>query len=463
MKRIIAMIAALAMILCLAGCNKDKDKDNNKNNNSLPVDANEVVLKSDNFSFDIAEATYIFQRYFIDFYNENYQYITYYGINIEKSFKEQEYTKDVTWFEYFAEQAETYMNELLVFCEAAKASGKELDEHDKAEIDEIIKEFDDEAEGNGYKSVNELVSEMYGDIVTIDDVRSFIEKEKLAFKHYNEMVESYTFTEAEEDAYLSENPDEFYCVDYVYYIFEENEDRDAKYNAQELKETTDSDAFYAYIENYESNVLKLAEDKRTGAKESKYALKEGEVGKWAFGAEIGDKYVDENSKDGIYTVYMLISKPALQEYNVRDIRYICLTKDTYQTNEKTKAKAEKILAEWEETAKTAEDFGKLAEKYSEDEDSSGNGGLYKNVDKSNSILSDEGMKWLFEDGQVGDVTLLKGDGIYYILYIENIGKPQWRIAADNAMGEARYAEDSEKMVDAYKVEIFSDVMNKIDK
>ncbi|MBR4071709.1 MAG: peptidylprolyl isomerase [Clostridia bacterium] len=462
MKRIIAMIAALAMVLCLAGCNKDGDKDNN-NENSLPVNATQVALQSENFSFDLGEATYIFQRYFIDFYNENYQYISYYGIDIEKSLKEQDYTKDVTWFEYFADQAETYMNELLVFCEAAKAEGMTLGEEDNAEIDAIIKEFEDEAEGNGYKSVNALVSEMYGDIVTIDDVRSFVEKEKLAFKYYNALVEGYTFTEEEEDAYLSENPDEFYYVDYVYYIFDEDNDRDAKYNAQELKETADSDAFYAYIEDYEVNVRKLDEEKRVGAKESKYVIKDGEVGAWAFSAEIGDKYVDENGKDGIYTVYMLLSKPAIQEYNVRDIRYICLTKETYQTNEKTKAKAEKILAEWDETEKTSEDFGKLAEVYSEDENSKANGGLYQNVDMSNSILSDEGMKWLFEEGQVGDVKLLKGEGIYYILYIDNIGKAQWRVTADNAMGEKLYAEDSEKMVEAHKVEVFDKVLKKIDK
>ncbi|MBO5195945.1 MAG: peptidylprolyl isomerase [Clostridia bacterium] len=459
MKRIIAMIAAVAMLLCLAGCKNDADK----NNDGEKVNVEEKVLQSENFSFDLGEATYLFERYFIDFYNNNAQYISFYGIDIEKSLKEQEYTKDVTWFDYFAEQAETYMNELLVFCEAAKASGKELDENDVAEIDSIIKEFEDEAEGNGYKSVNELVSEMYGDIVTIDDVRSFIEKEKLAFKHYNAIVESYTFTEEEENTYLSENPDEFYCVDYVYYIFDEDDDRDAKYNAKELKDTADSDAFYAYIENYETEVLKLDEEEKVGSKESKYVLKDGEVGNWAFAAEIGDKYVDENTKDGIYTVYMLTSKPALQEYNVRDIRYICLTKDTYQTNEKTKAKAEKILGEWDETEKTPEDFGKLAEIYSEDENSSGNGGLYKNVDKSNSILSDEGMKWLFEDAQVGDVTVLKGEGMYYILYLENIGKPQWRVAADNYMGEDQYAEDSEKMVDTHKVEVFEDVIKKIDK
>ncbi len=462
MKRIIAMVAAVAMVLCMASCKKDNDKDNVDGDN-LPVNAAEAVVKSENFSFDLGEATYLFARYFIDFYNQNQQYIAFYGIDVNKSLKEQEYTKDVTWFDYFVSQSETYMKEILVYCEAAKAAGKSLDEEDKAEIDKLIKEYEDEASANDYKSTDEFVAEIYGDIVTIEDLRSFIEKEKLAFKHYNDIVLSYTFTEAEEDKILSENPDKFYCVDYDYYVFDEDNDRDAQYNAKELSETKDADAFYAYIEDYENNVMKLPEEKRSGAKKSEYVLKEGEIGKWAFSAKVGDKYVDSNEKDGVYTVYMLTKAPYIQEYNVRDIRYICLTKDTYQTNEKTKAKADKILAEWEETEKTAEDFGKLAEKYSEDEETSGLGGLYKNVDKSNSILSDEGMKWLFEDAQVGDVTVLKGDGIYYILYLQEIGKPQWRVTADNLIGEEKYAKDSEDMITAHKVEIIKEAFQKIDK
>ena len=234
------------------------------------------------------------------------------------------------------------------------------------------------------------------------------------------------------------------------------------YNARELRDTSDSDAFYAYIENYETNVLKLEEEKREGAKTSKYVLKDGKVGDWAFSAEIGDKYVEENGEDGLYTVYMLLTKPALQEYNVRDIRYICLTKKTYQTNEKTKEKANKILAEWEESEKTPEDFGKLATKYSEDESTKATGGVYKYVDKSNSILSEEGQKWLFEDAKPGDVTLLKGEEMYYIVYYEAEGKAQWRVTADDEMGEDQYIADSESMINKHKVEKFKDILNQID-
>ena len=173
MKRIIAMIAAVAMLLCLAGCKNDADK----NNDGEKVNVEEKVLQSENFSFDLGEATYLFERYFIDFYNNNAQYISFYGIDIEKSLKEQEYTKDVTWFDYFAEQAETYMNELLVFCEAAKASGKELDENDVAEIDSIIKEFEDEAEADLIGKLFEAI-----DILDIDTCEMLVQSWKEAYQ-----------------------------------------------------------------------------------------------------------------------------------------------------------------------------------------------------------------------------------------------------------------------------------------
>ena len=458
MKRLLAFILAITMLLALASCKGSEDT-NKDENGAKPSD---VVMKSENFSFNLAEATFIFNKYYIDFYNENAQYMSFYGIDKTKSLKDQVYTTGTTWFDYFLNDAQVYMNELLVYCEAAKAAGKELDEEDNEAIDEIIKSFEDEAKGNGYSSVNELVQTFYGSIVTIDDVRSFVEKEKLAFKQYNDLLDSYVFTEEQEDQYLKENPDDFYYVDYVYYIFDEKNDRDALYNARELKDTADSDAFYAYIENYETNVINLEEEKRVGAKTSKYVVKDGNVGDWAFSAEIGDKYVEENGEDGLYTVYMLISKPALQEYNVRDIRYICLTKNTYQTNEKTKAKAEAILNEWEESDKTPEAFGKLATKYSEDTSTKETGGVYKYVDKANSILSDEGLKWLFEDAKPGDTTVLKGEEMYYIVYYEAEGKAQWRVTADDKMGEKQYIADSEAMIDKHKVEIFKDVLNQID-
>ncbi len=465
MKKIIALMLALAMLVCVfASC---KNGGEGENTPSESVSPKEIAMKTENFSVNLAEATYVFTRYYIDFYNENYNMMSYYGIDTSGavSLKDQYYTESdkTTWFDYFLNDAKAYMHEILIFCEASKAAGNTLEKDDIAEIDEIIKEFETNAKGDGM-TTNEYVKKMYGEDVTIDDIRSFMEKEKLAFKLYNSMIDGYTFTADEQDKYLSENPDMFYYVNYVSYTFDEDDDRDAMYNARELKATADADAFYAYIDNYETEVLSLSEDMKKGASETKYYEKQDdELGKWAFSAKVGDKFVKEDAAKGLYTVYMLTGEPALQDYTTRDIRYLCLTKATYQTNEKTKAKAQDILDKWEESEKTPEAFGELCKKYSEDESTKEAGGVCLYVDKSNSILSDEGITWLFEEAAEGDVKLFKGNEIYYILYYEKEGEVQWRAVANDAMANDAYAKDMEKIEADHSVTSIKDVLNAIKK
>lgn len=453
MKKIISAFLAAIMAFCLFSCEK-KDE-------ATGAEPTDVAVKSENFSFNLAEATYCFNRYYIEFCNENAEYLTYYGIDKTKSLKDQEYTADSTWFEYFLDSAKAYLSELLLFCEEAKAKGYSLSDEDKKEIDDLIQLYIDEAEGNGY-TIESFCNTMYGNIVTIDHIRTFVEKEKLAFKLYNDMIGSYTYTEAEQDKYLSENPDEFYYVNYDYFTFDESKDRDAAANAKELAETADAEAFYNYVADYEANVIKLDDESKVGVSDAKYVLKNGAVGDWAFSASVGDKFVDENAARGLYTVYMLTATPALQEYNVRNIRYICLTKGTYISNEKAKGKAEDILVEWDEGEKTAEAFGKLAERYSEDTATAGNGGICTNVDKTNSILNDEGIAWLFDEAQPGDVKLFKDTDIYYIVYLESIGDVQWRINADDMMSQVQYVKDMEAMEAAHNVEFLEDILQQID-
>ena len=453
MKKFLSVLLVALMVLALFSCDKGDEITEAK-----PSDA---AVKSKNYSFDLAEATYCFNRFYIEFCNENSKYLSYYGIDKSKSLKEQEYTSEMSWFDYFLDSTKSYLNEILLFCEKAKAEGYTLGEEEEKQVDEIIKLFHEEAEGNGY-TIEEFCSTMYGDIVTIDTIKGFVEKEKLAFKYYNDLLATYEFTEEEQDKYLKENPDEFYYVDYVYYTFDEKNDRDAAANAKELAATADSEAFYSYIENYESTVIELGEDEEGGASESHYVLRDGDVGDWAFSAKVGDKYVDENAARGIYTTYMLTSAPQLQEYNVRNIRYICLTKGTYISNEKAKGQAEDIIKEWEDGGKTAELFAELAKEHSEDESTASNGGLCTDVDKTNSILSDEGVEWLFNEAEVGDLKLFKEETMYYIVYLESIGDVQWRVNANDIMSELQYLRDVEAMEADFNIEMVDGVLQQID-
>ena len=121
MKRFLSITLLIAMLLTVfASC-----KGNENQGDPATAGADEIAMKSDNFSFNLAEATYAFNRTYIDFYNENYQYMNYYGIDKEKSLKEQLYTESngTTWFDYFLNESKAYMHNMLLLCEAAKEAG----------------------------------------------------------------------------------------------------------------------------------------------------------------------------------------------------------------------------------------------------------------------------------------------------------------------------------------------------
>ncbi len=455
MKRIIALLLCISMVFCMAACKNEEEQ------KKTDYKGTDVAIKTENFSFNMAEVTYIFNRYYQEFAEENAQYLSFYGIDKTKSLKEQQYTQDTTWFDYFLDLSVSYIEELILFCEGAKKTGVTISEDDKKNIDDIINKYVEEAEGNDYK-IDEYVALAYGEDVTIDDIKSFMEKEQLAINYYNSLIDNYVFSEADEDKYLSEHPDEFYYVDYMSYTFDEAKDRDAMMNARELAATVGEEGYYSYIDTYENEVLSLEEDKKKGAILNDYQLKDGELGEWAFSAEIGDKYVVENGAKGVYVVYMLVKRPAIQDYTIRDIRYICLSKKTYSTNEDAKNKANEIIENWVENGQSAEEFGNLAKKYSNDDSTKENGGICEGVDRANSILDAEGEKWLFEEAQVGDYRIFKGEEMYYIVYYEKEGRIQWRANAADSLSLAEYVKDTDKLKAEYKVEQIKEVLNAID-
>ena len=105
-----------------------------------------------------------------------------------------------------------------------------------------------------------------------------------------------------------------------------------------------------------------------------------------------------------------------------------------------KAKAEDILKEFNDGDKTEESFAELAEKYSEDEGSNTNGGLYDHIKSGTTV--EEFDAFCFDDSRKsGDTAIVYGDNGsyagYHVMYFVGEGDP----ATDD---EARSSIKSEK-------------------
>ncbi len=444
MKKITALLLAICMLLPLCACKKQGQTPVENTNNVSP---DEVFMSSANFSINLAEATYVFYESYNSYYSANSDNISFLALDAEQSLKIQNYSEGVTWYEYFLDDAKDMLNWVLLYCEAAKAAGYEINDDIKKEAKLVVDSINQFATDYAYDPA-EHIRNRYGDIVTAEHIQSYLEKYFLANTFYSDLVEGYVFTEEDEDAYFAANPDKFKYVDLITYTMRESLDREASANASELLATATSEDFYAYIEKYEADVIQ----QELGVVEMDYMAKSSNnaLSDWAFSAQVGEKYLYSDSLTGTYTVCMLVTAPTVQEYKVRDLRCIVLDADRYSSFETALSRTEEVMKKWQEGEATAESFSALAKVYSSDENAE-DGSAYSDVDKSFDLLTDEAEKWLFEEAKVGEIKYFENDEGYFILYYEGEGRVQWRVLASDYLAEEKYYEDLEKFHTAHPI------------
>lgn len=464
MKKLLTVILAAVLLLSAVSCSKKVDDDGNDANgaSSSEYTREDTALKSEHFSFSRAEFSYVFYQNFQDFVVNNKDNLNAYGLDTSKNLKDQNYFSGDTWFKYFADATADYMEQLLVFCEAAYENGTELTDSEKEEVDAAVQAYVTYAEDNGY-NVDQFFSQYYGSDVDAEVMRTFRSKEALAFKYYNAMLDSYSFTDSDEERFLSENPDSFYYINYISYSFSEGNDRNAEFVADDLSKLSSSEEFYSFVADYQTGKLEK-EESDTSALATTYALKNAnEFTKWAFenDAQVGDTYISSDSVAGEYTVYMLTSRPALQDYTAKNIRFVTMSVADYGSYGEAYNKANKILDSWKASGNTtAESFGELAYNYSSDADTRYSGGIRENVGKADPTFPEEMINWIFDSSRAeGDTAVIQGNEAYYIVYYSGDGITEWKNEAKNGLTEQKYLNDYNKLAEKFGTERSDEVIN----
>ncbi len=466
LKKLLAASLAAALLFSLVSCSKDTGKEeSDENTEEKQYTAADIVMESENFHFTRGEFSYLFYTNYQDFVQYNKSYMQYFGFDTNSSLKDQSYSDEQSWFDYFAEPSLEYMRQILVLCEGAKAAGVELEEQDQKEIDIALESYEKYAADYEH-DLEELLTELFGEDVNLDVMRSYMEKDRLAYKYRDAITAEYDLSEEELTAYMEENTDQFYFVDYLSYSFDEDADSNAASRAQEIAAVTDSASFETYVRTYEMETLEKGEDEIDLSSLSKtYVRKEADntFSEWAFdGAASGTTYVDKNEVDGIYTVYLLTRAPYLQDYVTKNFRYVYLTLDTYGTYEKARQRADELLETWRAGDADAHSFGELAYNYSEDAGTSYVGGLQENLGQAPSKFPSSVVDWLYNpDRQTGDVEILRGDEAYFIVYFEGDGQIQWKNQAQQALEEEKYIANMESLSEIHETKIYEEVANSL--
>lgn len=435
-----------------------------------------VSVTSPSYELDNAVMAYFFYDDYNSFVATNSAYLSYYGLSTTKSLKQQDYGSG-TWFDYFVSRTKTAVTELITLAEAAKANNITLDDNDKAYIDRNIQALSNSADANGY-SLDKYLEKNYCKGVDEAAVREAMELLALATKHYYSLNDSLTFEEKTIDEYLEKNPGTFYKADYLYYTLKSDIPKDAtddekktineatKKLADELAACKTQDDFKKWVENY----LKSA-DEDISDKDLKKALdallftgksygSSTKVEKWAFDKEtaVNDTFVSEGTNQ--YTVYMMVKTQYKDTYATKNVRHILFSSSTYGSLDAAKAKAEEVLALYNNGDKTSASFADLAKKYSDDSGSASLGGKYLNITDGQMVT--EFNKWIYDEARKeGDVAIVKTSYGYHIILFEGNGVEAWESVAIASLKAEKYKSTFEEYTKLYTINFDTKKINKI--
>lgn len=140
-----------------------------------------IVVKSDNFEVNGAMMQYAVMTSYNNYLSQYEQYglLDYLGIDTTKKLSAQQYSENQTWLDFFTEQAKATVEQMLVYAEAAKAAGFELNEEEQASVDSVISSFELMASYYG-TSTNAYIASNYGQGVKAKDIRDFLAISTLA-------------------------------------------------------------------------------------------------------------------------------------------------------------------------------------------------------------------------------------------------------------------------------------------
>ncbi|MCH5317331.1 MAG: peptidylprolyl isomerase [Eubacterium sp.] len=404
-----------------------------------------------------------------------------YNVDFDKAFSTQHTTNDdgekITWDQYMQDEVvESIHHTYALYLQAIKDNeGKEpsITSSQQKEIDEALDSYREAGAKYGYTLSGYLVAAM-GKGVTESVFRREATRAYIASNYEEEIEdEKVTVERTDEDyaEYKKAHESDLMAVNVR--IFQAQSEEDAEDFKAELNEDGSNftelavkyakDGFYKkyYEDESASTYLYATRANLTGS--SSFDIGKADDGDyfgldWLFSGnrKAGDSYQYEKC-----VVYVL-SPAALPEIGTINIRHILIqpeTKDdktaiTDATDDQWAAalkKANSIVDEFNAGKKTAEAFGKLAEKYTADDGSKKNGGLYEDVYPGQMIQTFN--NWCFADGRnEGDVAIVKTTVGYHIMYFGGTNElPVWEKLVQNELPTEISLEES--IIDSYDAKV----------
>ncbi len=416
----------------------------------------QVAASTKHFALSNAEYCY--------FYDQCYNsYIAYYEANGKqpefdtgKKLREQTTTDGTTWHDFFLNNTNATVQNVLQYCEMAYDADYTLTEEQLADCAENAAALDMTAMPKGVRR---------------EDIQKAMELELLGNSYYEQLVDKIEITDEEIQEGYEKNPAAYQKWDMLCYTiaWTENADaaatslkqEDAERYARELAACESTEEFEAYVMQFLLNVKQKTEDE---AQKLVAAMKLSTTGnsysaaisKWAMeeSPALYDTYIHTEDGQKSFQVYMLTTLPQRNESDAVDFRIIVLPYASHTNADGAREKAAELMDEWQKNGADEAAFSELASLHTSDSSTYYSGGLVSAFSPDSTTYGKDIIGWLYEDGRKkGDTTVISADdagngAVLMVYYLEDNPLSVWQnqVKADLYKAEMQTINDVQKLV-----------------
>ncbi len=478
MKRLIAIISLLSLLLGMAACGSGKDANPTTKPSDTKPDVNHTAtaLVINDYEISGVELNYFYKDAINQWLNSYGNYAAYFGLDLSAPLDTQVYDQETgdTWADYFIDMAVSSAKNTYALYDAAQKAGYELSETDKEQIEEIYDNMEKYVTDQGYETVDAYLKETYGDSADMKSYREFCDITFIASFYYSNYTDNLSNGYTTDDllAFVGDKGYQYNSYSYASIYLPLNnfiiggtkgEDGKLTYSDEELKAAEDYLAKVAgdLTSGDIDTVVKL--NVAIGLMEDELAAAKGEsapsthttvtensnmiyskiselMQPWlrdaarvpgditAIPYEVSTK-ADDGSEVKTLKGYYIILFQSVNENNfaLANVRHILAafeggTKDktTGQTiyseaeKEQAKTKAQQLLEQWTKGDATEDSFAQLANKHSADGDGT-TGGLYEDIYPGQMVTNFN--DWCFDERrQPGDTGIVESVYGYHVMY-----------------------------------------------
>ena len=438
--------------------------------NSGIKEKNTVAAVVDDYEFNSVEMSYYYVDTIESSYNEWYSsygentamYVSLMmGLDITQPLGAQTYSDSTTWADYFIDVAMNRAQSDYVLSKRAADEGFTMSEDTKATLEQTFNNLPAFATLAGYGNADAYLRGIYGNGANLESYRAYAEKSALAADYYMAHQNDMVIDDAAIRAHEAENFDKYssfsfasYVISYSNFLTGGTTDENGNTTYSDAEKEAAQAAAKAAAESLPQCTTQEELDAAIAAISSDETAKSNLYNKVSYSSintnavdwmadssrKAGDFTVIANESTTVdadgkettsvmsYTAYVYMGR---EDNNVplANVRHILVsfeggtTDETgntvYSDAEKAAAKeqAENLLALYEMSAMTEQDFADLATANTDDTGSAANGGLYEDIAPVQGVFVESFTNWSTDPArEAGDTGIIESPYGYHVMY-----------------------------------------------